>query len=529
MATRSASWLVSRVSESIGDSTDAVATMVEVRSVLEEAIEDVEEAFRVNEMVQLESELDLARLEAEVAKMEVSQLREKNAEAARWRRERAASARRLRDDVCCDALKLRAKNKERIALEDKCREFELEAKRVPSLERELARLKRELEASRRREELSNPPAVEQTTTQKHRGSSQQPPPQQGGFLAAKPVKKGFALLDDKLLLKMFSFLTARGVLAAAQTSRGFFARVDALFGMGSSVAVAQRRRLKQNTPEQQKKPGPSQQKGSPAPVSKDATEPRQVGRSSLTAATASAIASKLNAAEIKGIIALDERARKLELEVSALRAEKEDLKAALHGTENVKEFLAVKLRDAETKLETNVATATELERQRKSEHEIIAFLDARNKQLEDDCAKAKIRQNTVERDLQKERDNAVHAQAKLQKAYDAAISKRDQADDINKSQRKLLVKEVKTLRSQLVRSFFLHRLISYPRPPSIESPPPPVQAPTPKVLGPLPNWLPSRRRRREYETTPSLLLSSAAPSSYSSSSQRRPTNRGACH
>jgi len=450
------------VSESIGESTEAVATMVEVRSVLEEAIEDVEEAFRVNEMVKLEGELDLAKLEAEVARAEVSQLREKQAEAARWRRERAASARRLRDDVSCDALKLRAKQKERTALEEKCRDFELEAKRVPSLERELGRLKRELEASRRREELSNP-AVAATSdpggaaaaadaregaNAARRGQTAKGAAGQGALLAAKPVKRGFALLDDKLLLKMFSFLTARGVLAAAQTGRGFFARVDALFGMGSSVAVAQRRRAKAGQ-SPGAAAGTSGKQGSQPPAAANEAAPRQPGRSSLTAATASAIASKLNAAEIKGIIALDERARKLELEVSALRAEKEDLKAALDSTENVKEFLAVKLRDADSKVEANASLAAETDRQRKSEHEIIAFLDARNKQLEEECARAKIRQNTVERDLQKERDNAVNAKAKLQRAYDAAIAKRDQADDKNKTQRKLLVKEVKTLRTQL--------------------------------------------------------------------------------
>mmetsp|Transcript_5022 Transcript_5022/g.15760 ORF Transcript_5022/g.15760 Transcript_5022/m.15760 type:complete len:463 (-) Transcript_5022:251-1639(-) len=434
MGTRSAVWLVSRVSESIGSSTEEVAAMVEVRSVLEEAIEDVEETFRVNEMVKLEGELDLARLEAEVARMEVSQLREKQAEASRWRRERAASARRLRDDVATDALKLRARQAEARQLEERCREFELEAKRVPVLERELAKLKRELEASKRREELSS-------SGQAQNEASFDNEQKKGSLLAAKPVKKGFALLDDKLLLKTFSFLTARGVLAAAQTSRVFFARVDALFGMGSSVAVAQRRRLKAQASPQKTVPAKQQ-----PPPQQDS---RQPGRSSLTAATAQAIASKLNAAEIKGIIALDERARKLELEVSALRAEKEDLKAALDSTENVKEFLAVKLRDADAKLELNASAAAEMERQRKSEHEIIAFLDARNKQLEEECANAKIRQNTVEKDLQKERDSALRAKNKLQTVYDSAIEKRDKADETNKIQRKLLVKEVKHLRSQL--------------------------------------------------------------------------------
>jgi len=208
------------------------------------------------------------------------------------------------------------------------------------------------------------------------------------------------------------------------------------------VAVAQRRRQKAAPVD-----------ASPTKAQKKdvaALKQQQPGRSSLTAATASAIASKLNAAEIKGIIALDERARKLELEVAALRAEKEDLRAALDGTENVKEFLAVKVRDAEAKIEANTLARLEIDRQKKADHEVIAFLDARNKQLEEECAKAKLRQNTVEKDLQKERDSAVTAQKKLQKIYDKAIAKRDQNDLENKTQKKLLIKEVKVLRTQLV-------------------------------------------------------------------------------
>ena len=60
MGTRSASWLVVKVGDAIGQSTEDVAGMVEVRSVLEEAIEDVEEAFRVNEMVKLEGKDSLS-------------------------------------------------------------------------------------------------------------------------------------------------------------------------------------------------------------------------------------------------------------------------------------------------------------------------------------------------------------------------------------------------------------------------------------------------------------------------------------
>uniref|UniRef100_A0A7S3JUF7 Uncharacterized protein n=1 Tax=Aureoumbra lagunensis TaxID=44058 RepID=A0A7S3JUF7_9STRA len=472
----SSGWLVDAVTKSLGSSAQDLADLVVVRSVLEEAVDDVEEAYRVNEKIRLESDLELARLEAEVARLELSQLRDKQAELIRWRRDKAASARRLRDDVCLDALNLASAKAEREALKKTNHSLEVELRRLPALERELGRLQRDLDAARRRERMGaasqrgdtidsgSGSSINQAGERDSRGVSSRAGTLGGGtnvvrqqqpvsaFIGSKPIKKqGLAILDDKLLLKMFSFLTARGVLSCAQTNRTLFARVDALFGMGSSVAVAQRRRVKA---QEDSFPNNNTSRHGTTPPKQNSRaagggSSGNNGNTALTAATAAAIASKLNAAEIKGIIALDERARKLELECSALRAEKEDLKAALDSTESVKEFLNTKLKESEQKLEQAQIAHIEQERQRKSDHEVIAFLDARNKELEEECNSLKQRQITEESQLRRQRDEAIAAKQSLSTSYEKQIAHLNQNERENKYQRKILVKEVKTLRAQL--------------------------------------------------------------------------------
>ncbi|KAK7248973.1 hypothetical protein SO694_00043171 [Aureococcus anophagefferens] len=318
-----------------------------------------------------------------------------------------ACLRGVLDDVAKCRLVARVAEGERLKL----KRAEGEARKVPALEREVSRLARELEAARRREA---------------RGG------QLNGTLAAPekraPPRLTLVTLEDKLVLKVFSFLTAWGVLASAQADRAFFARVDKLFGMGSAVAG----RLKAG--------GNKRANGRSPP-------PGAAG--SLSAETAAAIASKLNAGEIKGIIALDQRAKRLDGECAMLKAEKEDLKAALEGAEGVKDFLGAKLRDAEETLKAAFEADETQRSQRRSDQEVINFLDARVRDLEAEAAGLRARRDSVEADLSRDRDAAVKQLAHVVASRDADLDERDRGDKANREQKRLLVKEVKALRAQL--------------------------------------------------------------------------------
>ncbi|KAH8057674.1 hypothetical protein JL721_9600 [Aureococcus anophagefferens] len=152
--------------------------------------------------------------------------------------------------------------------------------------------------------------------------------------------------------------------------------------------------------------------------------------------TADAIASKLSAGEIKGIIALDQRAKRLDGECAMLKAEKEDLKAALEGAEGVKDFLGAKLRDAEETLKAAFEADETQRSQRRSDQEVINFLDARVRDLEAEAAGLRSRRDSVEADLSRDRDAAVKQLAHVVASRDADLDERDRGDKANREQKR---------------------------------------------------------------------------------------------
>ena len=90
------------------------------------------------------------------------------------------------------------------------------------------------------------------------------------------------------------------------------------------------------------------------------------------------LSKRLTTVEMKGIIQLTERGRRMEARASTLQAEKEDLFARLQGTESVKEFLVGKLKDTEAALKRSLDEKGLTLRQSASDQEVISFLDSRS-------------------------------------------------------------------------------------------------------------------------------------------------------
>lgn len=89
------------------------------------------------------------------------------------------------------------------------------------------------------------------------------------------------------------------------------------------------------------------------------------------------LSKRLTTVEMKGIIQLTERGRRMEARASTLQAEKEDLFARLQGTESVKEFLVGKLKETEAALRRSLDEKGLTLRQSASDQEVISFLDSR--------------------------------------------------------------------------------------------------------------------------------------------------------
>ena len=395
-----ATWALRRASKAITRQTADLAQALVVREVLAECVEDVAQAHHENEVNELKDLVDDQSLRLEVLAGERDAALRKIKQLEDERASIQQECKEARDAFCEDIVAWKRQQlqaEEERARHDRNAE---DARRVPSLERRIGELERDLQrASRRLELFSNAGK-----------------PAQNGHTEKRPP---LTILEDRVVLRVFSFFVAPEVLATAQSERRFFGRVDRLFSLNSAIG----RKLRTT-----------------------ASPQKSVG---LSSQIASAIASKLSPSEIKGIIALDRRCKALDVEVRGLQAEAEDSRAALEGAERVKEFLASKVRDAEESLAEALRSTESTRQQAGADQEVIAFLDERVRCLENEVAEATRARLELENSLGRDRDAAVDQLAAAQDAMRVDAERRDRQQASQQKARKLLVKEVKTLRSQL--------------------------------------------------------------------------------
>jgi chromosome segregation ATPase len=170
----------------------------------------------------------------------------------------------------------------------------------------------------------------------------------------------------------------------------------------------------------------------------------------LNAAMANSMAAKLSDTELHAIFQMTERLKQKESLAARLAKEKEDLAAKLDGTEGVKQFLIAKVRDMEASLNGFVDNEIKVALQIASDQEVIAFLDGKVQELEREA-----------RTLQNEKQVALDTLERVQRQSNQKATvlgdmlqfEREKLSDQErewKATKKLLVKEVKHCRAQIV-------------------------------------------------------------------------------
>ena len=262
-------------------------------------------------------------------------------------------------------------------------------------------------------------------------------------------------LEDKVLLKTFSFLNAGSVLSTAQVCNPFFTRVDAIFGMGSTINA---NAPPSPPPQQQRLATPRQQAATAATTPVATAQSQQpdslskvgIGKTpAMDVELAKKIAAKLNQAEMKGIVQMVERIKRLEGVLGHINEVKEDTDSRLQATESVKEFLVEKLKDTEVALKRTVDGANEAARQHQADQEVISFLDSRVQELEAQLQGADAARQSLEEGVAAmEREGSAQSRS-LEETLRWERERAGKAEAEAKAQKKLLVKEVKSLRVQL--------------------------------------------------------------------------------
>jgi len=161
------------------------------------------------------------------------------------------------------------------------------------------------------------------------------------------------------------------------------------------------------------------------------------------------MASKLSPQELSVIIQMRTKIKQLEEELIKGRERQDDLMAELRGIEGVKDFLVSKLRDIERSKMAKIDDADRTEKQIASDQEVIGFLDSKLGDLEMKCIELTRERERLKEDLAEVRK---HCQVRVGFLEDQNKLLRDEiAGHGNqwKAEKRLLVKEIKNLRSNV--------------------------------------------------------------------------------
>ncbi|MGK3752140.1 MAG: hypothetical protein ACI8RD_004444 [Bacillariaceae sp.] len=170
----------------------------------------------------------------------------------------------------------------------------------------------------------------------------------------------------------------------------------------------------------------------------------------LNAKVAQSMASKLSDAELAAIISMTDKLSKLEKEVHMLRNEKEVFAAKLDGTEAVKQFLIGKVRDVEVKLNRSKEDEIKVTQQIASDQEVIAFLDSRVQEVEQQTENLTIEKTGTQANFD---ELKVSTSKKITMLSDMLKYEREKVREDEgewKATKKVLVKEVKSCRAQIL-------------------------------------------------------------------------------
>lgn len=182
-----------------------------------------------------------------------------------------------------------------------------------------------------------------------------------------------------------------------------------------------------------------------SPSTPDATGPLP-----MNAAMANSMAAKLSDAELNAIILMTERLKQKESLAARLAKDNEDLVAKLDGTEGVKQFLIGKVRDMEASVSSSVENEIKVAQQIASDQEVIAFLDGRVQELESNSRVVRSEKQAALDELERIQRQSGQKAIVMGDMLQFERERLAESEREWKATKKLLVKEVKSCRAQIV-------------------------------------------------------------------------------
>lgn len=155
------------------------------------------------------------------------------------------------------------------------------------------------------------------------------------------------------------------------------------------------------------------------------------------------------AQEMKVVLDVAERLKRQTAANDALVIANEDLSARLESTESTRDFLVTKLKTAEQALKQLMVEGSTLKKQVAADQEIISYLDLHVQELEGQVLELTHRGHHLQAALDLQLGAHSHREETLRAELMEITDRYDKLEASSKTQKKLLVKEVKALRGQV--------------------------------------------------------------------------------
>ncbi|ETM32855.1 hypothetical protein, variant 1 [Phytophthora nicotianae] len=423
--------------------------LTEVQTVLDEMVYDVESCEHECELVKLRQQLaatESSLLEYQERESELIHERQQAYDyAVKVEQEGRTIMSKLNGHLTVVVTELAKKE----VMEKELQQAKEQLKLTGQLSKELASAQREIRELRRANDIQYILRRNNSVPAKLVSDSRIPP--RGNHAPARAMsvpgrlpaamKDGvnvFSPLPDNVMLKLFSFLDEDSMVAISVTDKVLVRRVNVMFGVTTPSSLAN-----------SASPAPFKRPASPPPRKSKNRSLSFIGSSEKDKLSkVDAIVKSLKPDQIKLFHDMSTRVKTLEAHLAQVQTEKEDVAARLYSAESVRDFLMEKLKDLEDTLANSMTTTAKKDEQAAVDREIIGFLDAKTQEYEVALKEYAHQNNDLRMELAQLQEDHASKTTIIQDMVELLTDEKKELEAQIRSQRKILVREVKVLRAQ---------------------------------------------------------------------------------
>ncbi|CAH0514635.1 unnamed protein product [Peronospora belbahrii] len=421
--------------------------IIEVQSVLNEMVYDVESCAHECELVKLKRKLDIKESSLVEYQERESKLLQERQQAYEYATKVEHEGRTIMCKLNGHLGVVVAELAKKEVMESELQQAKEQLKLASHLSKELANAQREIRELRRENDIQHILTRKNLAPSKFVSESRIPLRGSHGIVRAtsgseelsaakRQGENIFSPLPDKVMLKLFSFLDEEGMVAISVIDRTLVQRVNFVFGITTPSNVAN---SAPRAPVRQ--PSPLRRKLSKTRSFIGSTEKDKLSK-------VDAIVKSLKPDQVKLFHDMSTRVKTLEVHLTQVQTEKEDIAARLYSTESVRDFLMEKLKGLEDKLADLMAITAKKDEQTALDREIIGFLDAKTQEYETTLKEYAQQNNALRMNIAQFQEEQGSKTTIIQDMVELLTEEKQELEAQVRSQRKVLVREVKVLRAQ---------------------------------------------------------------------------------